>query len=176
MPGILRCQNVNLNDPVVVRRVINALGDLAAQSKHSLEVRGTYHFAIPSGPITTVAGWYVICDESGEPLYVGTAENVDARLNSEPGSRDGFANPKRTSDPVRNFIKSFFKNGVLPSLSVITLSEPALCARIGIKAPLPKRDRENVEKVIDVFRTRILAQSRSVRANIALEPSAPART
>jgi hypothetical protein len=101
------------------------------------------------------AGWYVICNSDSLPLYVGTAKDLNARLNTDEGSRDGFANPKRTSDPERNFIKAFMSAGVLSSVSVVIVREAALCERIGIAAPLKKIDRQNVEKIINIFRARL---------------------
>lgn len=157
MPGRLRFDNLDVTSPSLVRRLLDGLTSLARdpRNRHVLEVRKRYYFAIPDGPIETGAGWYVICDSFG-PLYVGIAENLNARLNSENGSRDQFANPQRTSDPERNFIKSFADRGVLNGLTVIVISEGALCSIVGAVSPLTKRDSQNVEKTLNLFRERVV--------------------
>src|SRR5205814_639827 len=108
-------------------------------------------------------GWYVVCDESGRALYVGTAENLNARLNSQNGSRDNFADPTRTTDSVRNFIKTFRSAGFLGVLQVLPVTESSICASLGFQCPLSKLDRCNVEKVIGLFRERVVADRRGPR-------------
>ncbi len=66
------------------------------------------------------------------PLYAGSAEDLNARLNSKHGSRDNFANPQRTQDPVRNFIKAFRSSGLIPRLRVVLMTESSVCARLGV--------------------------------------------
>lgn len=156
MPGRLRTDALNLSDAEAIESLVAGLrGMLAEQSKrYRLDISKRYYFAIPDGPITDSAGWYLIRARN-EPIYVGTAENLNARLNSENGSRDQFANPKRASDSERNFIKAFSAAGVLTDLTVTVLPEANLCAAIGIDGPLTKRDRHNVEKVLNIFRTRL---------------------
>jgi hypothetical protein len=158
VPGKLRCDDINFNEPKMIQALIDALIDVACNESnvHRLEVRGTYYFSILDGPLASDAGWYLICDENQRPIYVGTATNLNRRLNTKDGSRDNFANPKRVSDDARNFIKAFVSLGVLRSLFVITISEPDVCRRIGVKPPLSKRDRENIEKVLSIFRVRIV--------------------
>lgn len=156
MPGQLRTDVLNLSDPEAIEGLVAALSAMAAQSdrRYELEVSKRYYFSVPDGPITDAAGWYLI-RAGAEPIYVGTAENLNSRLNSENGSRDQFANPKRTSDSERNFIKAFVAAGVVNDLTVAVLSEPDLCAEIGVESPLTKRDRHNVEKVLNILRTRV---------------------
>lgn len=161
MPGRLRFDALDVNDTFLVRHLRGALSSLARdpRNKHALEVRKRYYFATPNGPITSDAGWYAICDDSG-PLYVGTAQNLNSRLNSENGSRDQFANPRRRSDPERNFIKALTNSGALKGLTVVVISEPALCSAMDAKAPLTRRDRYNVEKVLNLFRERTIRGKR----------------
>jgi hypothetical protein len=158
MPGILRHDELDITDPTVVRRLIDALRSLAAERRrvHQLQVSKRYYFSVPDGPLPSCPGWYVICDESGS-LYVGTAENLEKRLNSPDGSRDQFANPLRTSDSERNLIKAFHDSGVLGDLRVVVLEEPALREMLGLPAALSSRDRHNVEKTLNLFRERVIA-------------------
>jgi hypothetical protein len=160
LPGKLRFDNLDVTNSEVVTKVLDALSDLAADANnvHSLEVSKRYYFITPSGPLVSDAGWYVIC-HSSQSIYVGTAENLNARLNSENGSRDQFANPQRTSDPERNFIKSFRTSGILGTLRVVVISEHQLSSKVGVSCPLTKRDRENVEKVLNLFREQVVSKS-----------------
>ncbi|MFA4915979.1 MAG: hypothetical protein WC560_04835 [Syntrophales bacterium] len=120
MPGKLRFDHLDVRDPSKVDRLVLGLKSLAKnpQNWHPLEVKKKYYFAAPSAQLPFGPGWYVICDDMG-PLYVGTAEDLNARLNSENGSRDQFANPKRENDPERNFIKSFSDQGIVKGLRII---------------------------------------------------------
>jgi hypothetical protein len=158
MPGKLRCDLINFNEPTTVQALIEVLTELASNESnlHRLDVRGTYYFSIPDGPLTSDAGWYIICDEEQRPIYVGTATNLNGRLNTSDGSRDNFANLKRPYDDTRNFIKAFVSSRILRSLFVITIPEPAVCQRISVQTPLSKQDRENIEKVLSIFSTRIV--------------------
>jgi len=54
----------------------------------------------------------------GRPVYVGEADSLNGRLNSDNGSRDNFMNPQRTSDPERNFLKRLSDLGLLRSFSM----------------------------------------------------------
>jgi len=82
MPGRLRCDRIDLNEVEVVRRVLEVLRALALapENTYPLSVSKRYYFSVPGG-LATGAGWYVIRDAETS-LYVGTAENLDARLNS----------------------------------------------------------------------------------------------
>ncbi len=158
MPGKLRCDAIDLNQPVVVQRLLHALINLARSSAniHPLNIHGKYYFTVPTGPITSEAGWYIICDEKRHPIYVGTAANLNSRLNTKDGSRDNFANPQRRTDDARNFIKKFVSTGAINTLSVITVPEPTLCEQAVIRPPLSKLDRKNIEKVLSIFRVAII--------------------
>lgn len=158
MPGILRCDRIDLNQAGVVRHLIAAL---AAEAKDSaswtdLSVSGRYYFTTTHRSLPPSPGWYVICDEHRRPLYAGSAENLDSRLNSPNGSRDNFANPQRTTDPVRNFIKAFCTSGIIAGLMVLFITEPSVCTRLGVNEPLSALDRGNIEKFLGVFRERVL--------------------
>ena len=93
---------------------------------------------------------------NGQSLYVGTAENLDNRLSSENGTRDQFANPQRTSDPERNFIKAFHDLGIIGQLTVVVIEESLLRKALGLSCELTKRDRHNVEKILNLFRESVL--------------------
>jgi len=157
MPGRLRCHALDVSAPEVLRRVLQAIDELIAEpgSKAPLELRGRYHFRVRGLSLPTSPGWYVICGPDQSPLYVGTAEDLDARLNTDNGSRDGFANPKRTSDPERNFIKALLASGTLANASVVFFTEMALREKLGLPVPLEKLDRENIEKIINIFRANL---------------------
>jgi len=159
MPGVLRHDELDITDPEVVRRLIYALRSLATKrlNVHQLHVSKRYYFSVPDGPLPSCPGWYVICDEAGS-LYVGTAENLDRRLNSQDGSRDQFANPQRTNDSERNLIKAFHDSGVLGDLRVVVLEEPALREMLGVPEVLSDRDRHNVEKTLNLFRERVVGE------------------
>ncbi len=156
MPGILRCDRINLNERNTVSAVVRVLTELARNESNraDLQVSGTYYFSTPSRSISPHPGWYIICDQDHRSLYAGKAENLNSRLNSRDGSRDNFANPQRCQDPVRNFIKRFLSSGVILTLYVITIPESVFCSALGVDPPLSDLDRGNVEKVLGVFRVR----------------------
>lgn len=161
MPGVLRCDQIDLNQPVVADKLIGALATELVNPSHwcRLEVRGRYHFTTPDRSPPATPGWYVICDEHHRPLYAGRADNLNKRLNTPDGSRDGFANPQRDSDSARNFIKAFRSSGLLSDLAVVFITEPSICATLGLQMPLTRLDRGNVEKALGLFRDRIWSES-----------------
>jgi hypothetical protein len=158
MAAVLRCGNLDLNDPELVRRLVQALSQILTDpgAWHRLEVRKYYYFQTLDGHLSTGRGWYVICDGMEMPLYVGQAENLDNRLNSENGSRDNFANPQRTNDNARNFIKALRTMGYIATLRVAVVCEPDLLRRIDFAEPLDNRDRANIEKILGLFRHAVL--------------------
>ena len=92
--------------------------------------------------------------EGQHPLQVGKAEDLNARLNTNNGSIDKFANKKRVFDLERNFIKKLNEARILQNLRVCVISEKALCSAIGINTDeLTELDRGNIEKMINLFRT-----------------------
>ncbi len=158
MPGILRCALIDLNDEQISAELLEVLATEASMSSnlHRLKVQGRYYFNAPEGSIPSSAGWYIICDGKRRPIYVGKAQNLNKRLNTLDGSRDNFANPKRTKDPVRNFIKVFATSNLIQYLLVITICEDAICLRLGINPPLSRLDRDNIEKVLGLLRDRVV--------------------
>ena len=102
--------------------------------------------------ITNNPGWYIVLDKNKKALYVGKAENLNHRLNSEDGSRDQFANPQRTSDIARNFIKKFLDIGVFDALFLCPIDEKDFCEALKVDYPLKNVDRNNIEKIINLFR------------------------
>lgn len=150
----LICGKLELNDVELVRRLLQAAAAVLADPAawHPLEVHRERYFRTPDGRLPTDPGWYVICDATKVPLYVGKAENLDARLNTTNGSLDQFANSRRTQDPTRNFIKALCTMGYIPALRVAVVREPDLLGRVEVQGPLEDLDRGNVEKVLGVFR------------------------
>jgi len=155
----LKCDQVNLNQRTIVDRLVAFLRDAAKEpsNEHSLEVVRRYYFSNPDGTLPKEAGWYVILDSERMPLYVGSAENLDSRLNSDDGSRDNFANPQRKHEPKRNLIKKLRLMGVSGDLTVLTYRESAVCEALEVTAPLSPLDRHNVEGFLDVIRHKIVA-------------------
>ncbi|MEW6375155.1 MAG: GIY-YIG nuclease family protein [Thermodesulfobacteriota bacterium] len=64
----------------------------------------SFYFSTPAS-LPTESGLYIILNGTS-PIYVGKAEDLNKRLNTENGSRDQFANPQRSSDIEGNFIKN----------------------------------------------------------------------
>lgn len=157
MPGRLRCDTLDLTSPDIVRQLITVLTMIGQDPlhTHALEVSKRYYFRVPDGPLPSGPGWYVIRSK-GQSLYVGTAENLDNRLNSENGTRDQFANPQRISDPERNFIKAFHDLDMIGPLTVVVIEESLLREALGFSCELTKRDRQNVEKILNLFRESVL--------------------
>lgn len=152
MPGILRCDKINLNNSNVVTNLQNKLKDVIKESKfYQLHVSKKYYFRLDE-EITDNPGWYVILDNKN-PLYVGKAQNLNSRLNTENGSRDQFANPQRTSDPERNFLKKFNDTRVFNALTVCPINEENFCRKMMLGFPLSDLDRNNIEKFINIFRS-----------------------
>jgi len=104
-------------------------------------------------------GWYVIFDRDYGILYVGSAENLNRRLNTKNGSRDNFANPQRKFDPERNFIKKFVTLGVVHHLKVACITEENFLEISKINGPLSQMDRKNIEKIIRIFSAYIFHKS-----------------
>jgi len=102
-------------------------------------------------------GWYVICDNQRTPLYVGKAGNLNYRLNSKNGTRDDFANPRRSSDSSWNFLKALRSMGYISALCVAVVREPDLLRRVGAESPLVNVDKGNVEKMLRLFAYTVVA-------------------
>ncbi len=150
--GVLVCDQISLNERRVAEKLYTSLrlGLENPQRYAKLEVFRTYYFSTQP-PLPQVPGWYLLLWGS-ERIYVGKAQNLNSRLNSESGSRDNFANPKRRVDPARNFIKTFSRTGFFDSLRVCYFTEQEVCSWLDLKAPLSDLDRGNVEKFINLLR------------------------
>jgi hypothetical protein len=150
----LVCNRLDLNDIELVRRLLEAVTVVlsAPAAWHALEVYRECYFRTPDGRLPTDPGWYLICDAAKVPLYVGEAQNLNARLNTTNGSLDQFADSGRTQDPARNFIKALTTVGYIPALRVGVVREPDLLSRAGVQGSLERLDRGNVEKLIGLFR------------------------
>jgi hypothetical protein len=168
--GQLRCANLNLNKLESAQRLVQAVTQIVADltAWHRLEVYRELYFQTPDGSLPTDPGWYFVCDRHPTPLYVGQADNLDSRLNSTNGSLDGFADSGRTSDPARNFIKRLRTTGYISAFCVAIVCEPHVLQSVGISGPLNKLDRGNIEKILGLFRhkviTPMLLTSGSLRA------------
>ena len=130
------------------------LNDLKESKFYDLHISKKYYFKLDK-EITTNPGWYIIF-ENDSSLYVGKAQNLNSRLNTENGSRDQFANPQRTSDPERNLIKKFSEIGMFNELRVLPINEETLCKKLGLEFPLSDLDRNNIEKFINIFKPFLL--------------------
>ncbi|MEW6066786.1 MAG: GIY-YIG nuclease family protein [Nitrospirota bacterium] len=125
--GTLKCGNVDFNDPQMANAVRQGIQHVLNDptNYYALAHANDYYFSTPAGPLTNESGWYVILDGK-IPIYVGKAENLDNRLNTQNGSRDQFANPQRSSDIERNFIKKYTELGIIHNLRVCLIKETAL--------------------------------------------------
>ena len=132
---------------------MSGFGEFISDRGHyrPLSVKNGAYFSTLPETLPAEAGWYVIL-AGGHAIYVGEADNLNSRLNSDNGSRDNFMNPERTSDSQRNFVKKFFDSGFLTKLEVWFVTEKELGTRVPIVLPLSNLDRCNVEKVLNVCR------------------------
>jgi hypothetical protein len=148
------CGKLDLNEIKLVGTLLQAAAAILSNEAawYRLEVYRQYYFRIPDCRLPRDPGWYVICDAMKIPLYVGEAQNLDARLNTTNGSLDQFANSGRTQDPARNFIKALTTMGYIPTLHVGIISELDILNRVGIQGSLDRLDRGNVEKLFGLFR------------------------
>ena len=155
MPGILRCGIIDLNNSDVVNSLKDKLREVIKESKfYDLHISKKYYFKLDE-EITINPGWYIIF-EKDNALYVGKAQNLNSRLNTESGSRDQFANPQRKSDPERNLIKKFSDLGTFNELKVLPINEETICKKMELEFPLSDLDRNNIEKFINIFKPFLL--------------------
>ena len=119
-----------------------------------MHISKKYYFKLDE-EITINPGWYIIF-EKDNALYVGKAQNLNSRLNTENGSRDQFANPQRQSDPERNLIKKFSDLGIFNELKVLPINEETICKKMELEFPLSDLDRNNIEKFINIFKPFLL--------------------
>jgi len=157
--GTLKVGVIDLNNPNVVMNIKNTIDQLVQirSSYYSLRFNPNYYFEVPNGPLPSDKGWYIILEDREEagkkPLYVGSAKDLNARLNTNNGSLDDFAKKGRLSDAERNFIKKFDQLKIVSNLKVCIITEGNLCLRLGINPNnLTDLDRGNIEKTINIFR------------------------
>jgi hypothetical protein len=151
--GTLKTHGVDFNQGAVTQTILNKIAThlrTSSDSYHRLDYKPSYYFAVPDGPITNEAGWYIIL-EGKRPLYVGTADDLNYRLNDDNGSTDNFANQKQHSDSERNFIKKFAELGLLKNLRVALIPVSLFPAPLG--PTIDKGTRKDIEKLVNVFRS-----------------------
>jgi hypothetical protein len=152
--GNLSVNRIDLNNPIVVDNLLKTIDGLVQNPSnyHKLRFKKPHYFEITMGKIPSESGWYIIL-ESKSPLYVGKADDLDKRLNTDNGSRDNFGNNKRESDSKRNFIKKFAELNIISNLRVCLIKEKDLCTESNIDSnDLSPIDKGNIEKLIDIFR------------------------
>jgi hypothetical protein len=156
--GRVVCGSIDFNSAEVTTVFVEAVAVLLRNAGrwHDLTVHRSCYFKVPKNNLPREPGWYIICDGSGNPLYVGKADDLDARLNTNNGSLDGFAHSGQAQDPARNFIKVFVTAGVLDCLRVAVFTEKDLAHQLQVATPLSDLDRGNIEKVLGLFRYRVL--------------------
>ncbi len=156
----LTARRLSMNLPHSVEVLLVAIGEIVRDKNNwrELTVDSRYYFSVPKGVIPSSAGWYMIVSD-GNALYVGEAISLNGRLNSQNGSRDNFANPARVSDSARNYIKKFIELGVIARPQVILITEEDLRAKLNgaLPAALDKVERNSIEKVISIFRSRLIS-------------------
>lgn len=157
MPNLVY-NSLNISESHLVNKIVFTLAQLANSEDNffKLTIQNNIYFHISQNGITNGAGWYIIVDNYGNPLYVGTADDLNNRLNSQDGTRDNFANPERTSDSTRNIIKKFKELGIISELFVVVISENDFRQNLEIDNPLSRLDRENIEKILSIYRSSIL--------------------
>jgi len=111
--GNLIIGKIDLNNSRQVRQIIKTIKKLVKNSHnyYQLNCEPPYYFKLQNGEdklkeLKEKSGWYIILNRN-KPLYIGQTDDFYKRLNTENGTLDNFNNPKRKSDPERNFIKKF---------------------------------------------------------------------
>ena len=147
--GILKVGAIDINNAMVVQQLQRQIQTVLDNDSNYFQLEHTnrYHFSVTNGSLPSKPGWYIILNNI-TPLYVGQAENLDARLNTDNGSRDQYGNPKRSSDPGRNLIKKYRELRLIPLLRVCILQQSHLFPMLTL-SPL---DIGNVEKHISIWR------------------------
>ncbi len=152
--GTLKVGALDFNEVQTLEAVRAAIAEIAgrAESYRVLRLRGPHYFEVTGSRLPSEPGWYIILDGT-QPLYVGKTNNLDARLNTDDGSRDNFGNHARTHDPMRNFIKKFIEIGAVEAPRVCIVRRSELATALGMpESRLSARDAGNIEKVINLTR------------------------
>jgi hypothetical protein len=157
----LKYNLLNINNRDLVCKIISMLSELVTDKypdRLKLEIIEDTYFHIPLNSIANSAGWYIIIDNNGCPLYIGTTANLHKRLNTNYGSLDNFRNSQRKTDSQRNFIKKYRAINIVTELNLIIISEKELLNKLNINNRLiQKLDRENIEKIMNIFSNKICA-------------------
>ena len=144
---------IDLNDTDTVADLMAALRDLAGRPAlyHRIQTKNGWYFEFRDRQLPLDSGWYILL--AGKvPVYVGRAQVLDNRLNSDNGSLDNFAKRGRSNDPARNFVKRFRDMRIFAPLRTWIVVEQKLCGRLGASSPLEDLDRANIEKLINLNR------------------------
>lgn len=152
--GVLKVDSIDLNNPNIVEVLQVAIQKIieSPTSYFPLEFKPSYYLMIPNGTCPNEQGWYVILNGQ-VPIYVGITDDLNARLNTNQRSLDGYARKDRPSDSERNLIKRFSELGVIKDMRVCIITEKELCSELGVETDsLSKLDRENIEKFINIIR------------------------
>jgi len=151
--GTLKVNKIDLNNVNVMNDLKSTIQKLINMScyYYSLRFKSSYYFQVPNGLPPSEKGWYIILNGK-TPIYVGKADNLNARLNTDNGSIDNFANSNRDFDLERNFIKKFAELGIFKELRVCILLEKELKKKLPNLNNLTDLDRANIEKLINIFR------------------------
>ena len=155
--GTLKVDRLDFNEIGMLEAFGTAIEEIAGRpdSYRELRFKPPHYFEVSGSQLPDVPGWYIILDGT-QPLYVGKTDNLDARLNTDNGSRDDFGNSTRSSDAQRNFIKKFIEIGVFQSPRVCVIRMSDLAAAIGVSERcITKTDVGNIEKVINLIRNGI---------------------
>ena len=143
--------NIDLNEMGVVTSLDALFKRLISDPTRygQLTVKSGSYFHVANAMLPSEAGWYTILD-GPRAVYVGTAENLSRRLNSDTGSTDNFRNSKRKSDPERNIIKRWVGMNVYRDLRVWWITCREVAFQLGISDANANFDRLLVEKYINL--------------------------
>ena len=152
----LKRGRINFNDKKVILKVKREIEKILNEkaSYFSLSVNKKSFYFATLKPLPKKRGWYIMLDRK-KPIYVGQAKNLNSRLNTRNSGLDNFRNRWRKFDNKRNFIKKFIGLNTLTSTKVCIIREYELLKRLGLKGKQLKIvDRSNIEKFIDIFRSK----------------------
>lgn len=158
--GTLKTGRLDFNDLRVVESCREALQEMASRqsSYYPLRFKPGYYFETPAAQPPRSGGWYVML-EATTPIYVGRAEDLNGRLNSNHGSTDNFAKESRTSDAERNFVKKFHQLGHFKNLRVCVFQQHVFFHLISVDSNgITDTDKDNIEKFLNIHRGLITFQ------------------
>ena len=155
--GMLKVGALNFNENGDLDDFFVAIKKIASrpESYFPIQFKRSYYFEVPGSRLPREAGWYVILQDT-KPLYVGKADNLDKRLNTNEGSTDDFGKQIRTYDSERNFIKKFIEIGAIGTPRVCIILRSELGSLLGVSDQcFTETDNRNVEKVLNIMRNGI---------------------